>query len=113
MRMVMEESKQSADPHNPDVDNMSYEQLLEMSDNAGKVSRGLAKGQIDAIKAFMWIEGRTEYDSCTICMERYVNGTKCKRLPCKHDYHAECVNKWLETAKKCPVCSKEVRRRRR
>jgi len=60
--MVMEESKQSADPHNPDVDNMSYEQLLEMADNAGKVSKGLAKGQIDALKAFMWIEGRTEYD---------------------------------------------------
>jgi hypothetical protein len=29
------------DPLNPDVDNMTYEQLLEMGDTAGKVSKGL------------------------------------------------------------------------
>lgn len=48
-----------SDPNSPDVDNMTYEQLLEMQDAAGKVSRGLSKSEIDAIKAFMWIDGRT------------------------------------------------------
>ena len=47
-RMLMqaiEESKFDSgvnDPASPDVDNMTYEQLLEMGDNAGKVSRGLS-----------------------------------------------------------------------
>ena len=39
---VIEESKNSADPNNPDIDNMTYEQLLEMGDAAGKVSKGLS-----------------------------------------------------------------------
>ena len=40
---VIEESKNSADPNSPDVDNMTYEQLLEMGDTAGKVSKGLSE----------------------------------------------------------------------
>ncbi len=50
IRQVLEESKYTAaqqDPTNPDVDNMTYEQLLEMADNAGKVSMGLPKHKID------------------------------------------------------------------
>ncbi len=39
---VIEESKNSADPNNPDIDNMTYEQLLDMGDAAGKVSKGLS-----------------------------------------------------------------------
>jgi hypothetical protein len=42
---VMEESKHESchnlDPSNPDVDNMTYEQLVEMGETAGKVSLGL------------------------------------------------------------------------
>jgi len=96
------------DPNSPDVDNMTYEQLLEMTENAGKVSKGLSKEKINEIRSFMWIEGRTKSDSCTICMEKYTSGVKVKTLPCKHEYHTECVNEWLKTSKKCPVCSKEV-----
>ena len=42
---VMEESTHESchnlDPSNPDVDNMTYEQLVEMGETAGKVSLGL------------------------------------------------------------------------
>ncbi len=38
---AMEESKQDADPDNPNTDNMTYEQLLELEDKNGKVSKGL------------------------------------------------------------------------
>lgn len=38
IKRAIEESKEMAnDPTNPDVDNMTYEQLLEMGENAGKV----------------------------------------------------------------------------
>ena len=43
---VIEESKEEAvfnlDPTSPDVDNMTYEQLMELGENAGKVSKGLS-----------------------------------------------------------------------
>ena len=45
LRRVIEESKDEAasnlDPTSPDVDNMTYEQLMELGENAGKVSKGL------------------------------------------------------------------------
>jgi len=47
-RMLMQAIEESKldngvnDPTSPDVDSMTYEQLLEMGDNAGKVSRGLS-----------------------------------------------------------------------
>jgi len=46
LRRVIEESKEEAvlnlDPTSPDVDNMTYEQLMELGENAGKVSKGLS-----------------------------------------------------------------------
>ena len=44
LQAALEESKQMAhDPNSPDVDNMSYEQLMELQERTGVVSRGLKK----------------------------------------------------------------------
>ena len=44
LQRAIEESKNDAqDPDNPDVDRMTYEQLMELGDNAGHVSRGYTK----------------------------------------------------------------------
>jgi hypothetical protein len=42
--------------------------------------------------------------SCSICMENYKPGTRIKRLPCKHEFHPECITQWLETNNSCPIC---------
>lgn len=43
LQRAIEESKNDApiDPNNPNPDQMTYEQLLELEENNGKVSRGL------------------------------------------------------------------------
>ena len=48
---AIEESKyeEVIDPNNPNVDNMTYEQILELEENSGKVSKGLSKYEIDGI----------------------------------------------------------------
>ena len=43
IQRAIEESKREApanDPNNPDVDRMTYEQLVQLGDTAGQVSRG-------------------------------------------------------------------------
>ena len=44
LQHAIEESKAMAsgagDPSNPDVDSMTYEQLIELGESAGKVSKG-------------------------------------------------------------------------
>lgn len=41
IRRVIEESKLEADPNSPDVDNMTYEQLLALEEKSGAEFRGL------------------------------------------------------------------------
>ena len=62
LQRAIEESKNDApanDPNNPDVDRMTYEQLMELGDNAGHVSRGYNKKEINSIKQNIWFRGRT------------------------------------------------------
>jgi hypothetical protein len=44
-------------------------------------------------------------DRCLVCLGDYEEGEKCRLLQCKHVYHQECVDRWLEQgANSCPAC---------
>jgi len=47
-------------------------------------------------------------ENCTICLSEFDCGNKIKTLPCTHRYHCECIDKWLETQNKCPICKHPV-----
>nr|DAD46270.1 TPA_asm: hypothetical protein HUJ06_004500 [Nelumbo nucifera] len=32
---------------------------------------------------------------CAVCLENSKVGDKCKLLPCRHNFHANCVDLWL------------------
>ena len=49
-------------------------------------------------------------ENCSVCMSKMGNPEEelCK-LPCDHDFHAECIEPYLEKYNyKCPICRKEV-----
>ena len=46
--------------------------------------------------------------SCTICLEEFKSKEKVTALPCFHYFHTNCINKWLEKKKFCPVCKFEL-----
>ncbi len=102
---AIEESKNQ----NPNPDNMTYEQLLELGDKLGKVSKGLKKEQIAKIPGKLYRQGQTKSTNCSICYEEFTLGVRFKQLKdCGHEYHDTCINKWLEEDKRCPVCNKTV-----
>lgn len=37
---------------------------------------------------------------CVICLEEYQDEDELRVLPCKHEYHVACIDKWLITRKK-------------
>lgn len=48
-------------------------------------------------------------EECPICKEEYKTGDHIRPLPCKHEFHKVCVDKWLTTAgQTCPLCRANV-----
>uniref|UniRef100_A0A7S2SMF5 RING-type domain-containing protein n=1 Tax=Rhizochromulina marina TaxID=1034831 RepID=A0A7S2SMF5_9STRA len=42
--------------------------------------------------------------SCPICMDELAVGQEAKRMPCMHEFHSECIDRWLTSSSTCPVC---------
>ncbi|KAJ4710467.1 E3 ubiquitin ligase BIG BROTHER-related [Melia azedarach] len=94
-----------------DPDELSYEELLALSEVVGTESRGLSTDTIASLPTVNYKTGSSQNgnnDSCVICRLDYEDGETLTVLSCKHSYHSECINNWLNINKVCPVCSTEV-----
>ncbi|PSS13911.1 RING-H2 finger protein [Actinidia chinensis var. chinensis] len=48
---------------------------------------------------------------CYICLSEYEESDKIRVLPCRHEFHMMCVDKWLkEIHGVCPLCRGDVRK---
>ena len=94
----------------PDPDKMTYEQLLEMEENMGSVSKGLTKKQINKIPKIIYNKNKFKNDDnkCVVCQYEFKNGENVTKLSCGHLFHADCVDTWLSKNKVCPMCHKEI-----
>lgn len=100
-----------------DVDNMSYEELLELGDKIGHVNTGLEEEQIisslrkvkysflDALKRHILSDSEP---NCIICQEEYAINDEIGELQCCHRYHVRCIKRWLLQKNACPVCKTAV-----
>ncbi|KAL6010810.1 hypothetical protein ACLOJK_001252 [Asimina triloba] len=96
-----------------DVDNMSYEELLELGDRIGYVNTGLKEDEIfcclqkmkhsimDALPPHL--STGMEW-KCSICQEEYEADDEVGKLECGHGYHIYCIKQWLLQKNACPVC---------
>ena len=46
--------------------------------------------------------------TCGICLEDYKEGDLKKTLSCQHNYHPDCIDKWLKLVATCPTCKHSV-----
>lgn len=47
-------------------------------------------------------------EKCTICLSEFEDDEDVRRLPCMHLFHIECVDQWLATNKRCPICRVDI-----
>jgi hypothetical protein len=90
----------------------SYDDLISLGHRIGdvKAERWAFKAQkvIDSLKCCVH-EGTGDYDSmCVFCRDEYSIGDKLRFLPCKHAFHASCVDEWLKANDSCPMCKRPV-----
>lgn len=84
-----------------------YEDLIDLGERLGNVSKGLSKEDLDKIKSKTLSE-KPEQETCPVCQEPFIIGqTNVSELICDHLYCTECILPWLKDNKTCPICRTE------
>ncbi|XP_069480479.1 E3 ubiquitin-protein ligase Arkadia isoform X2 [Ambystoma mexicanum] len=103
----------------------NFEELIHLEERLGNVNRGASQGTIERCtyphkykkrklhckqeeeEEELELEEDTE-EKCTICLSILEEGEDVRRLPCMHLFHQVCVDQWLITNKKCPICRVDI-----
>nr|XP_020852838.1 E3 ubiquitin-protein ligase RNF6 isoform X1 [Phascolarctos cinereus] len=71
--------------------------------------RGLTKEQIDNLSTRNFGDIESELSkTCSVCINEYVTGNKLRQLPCMHEFHIHCIDRWLSENCTCPICRQPV-----
>lgn len=83
-----------------------YEALLAFEEQQGSVIKNklsLREVQRFPIRSFSSASGAGS-TTCQICFCDYSEGEELRMLPCFHDYHVKCIDRWLKDNSTCPIC---------
>ncbi|XP_041910292.1 E3 ubiquitin-protein ligase RLIM-like [Arvicola amphibius] len=69
--------------------------------------RGLTKEQINNLTMRSFSENDS-LKTCSICITEYTEGNNLRKLPCSHEYHVHCIDRWLLENTTCPICRRAV-----
>ncbi|KAE8715822.1 E3 ubiquitin-protein ligase RHA2A [Hibiscus syriacus] len=48
-------------------------------------------------------------NQCTVCLSELEEGEKVRKLKCKHTFHKDCLDRWLQQYwATCPLCRTKV-----
>lgn len=73
--------------------------------------RGLTKEQIDNLSTRTYGQASLEGEmgrACSVCINDYAQGNKLRRLPCSHEFHIHCIDRWLSENNTCPICRQPI-----
>ncbi|XP_034998022.2 E3 ubiquitin-protein ligase RNF6 [Hippoglossus stenolepis] len=73
--------------------------------------RGLTKEQIDNLSTRTYGQASLEGEmgrACSVCINEYAQGNKLRRLPCSHEFHIHCIDRWLSENNTCPICRQPI-----
>lgn len=76
-----------------------------------RVSSGIDKTIIESLPFFRFslLKGSREGLECAVCLSRFEDVEVLRLLPkCKHAFHINCIDQWLEKHSSCPLCRHKV-----
>lgn len=84
---------------NENTETENYEALLSLAERLGEAKpRGLTRTEIDQLPNYKFEPDTHTGDqtSCVVCMCDFEIRQSLRVLPCSHEFHARCVDKWLK-----------------
>jgi len=66
-----------------------------------------ARRALNSVELVVVGEGGEEAE-CTVCLDSLAAGEETRRLPCLHVFHRKCIDHWLLTRRKCPLCNLNI-----
>ncbi|CAI9784232.1 unnamed protein product [Fraxinus pennsylvanica] len=104
-----------------DVDRMTYEELLALEEQIGIVGTGLSEEDIqNRLKTRTFSSLATclnhkkaaqvdqQSNFCVICQVDFQDQENVGTLNCGHEYHVDCIKKWLLMKNTCPICKSKA-----
>uniref|UniRef100_A0A8C5DAC2 E3 ubiquitin-protein ligase RNF38-like n=1 Tax=Gouania willdenowi TaxID=441366 RepID=A0A8C5DAC2_GOUWI len=85
----------------------NYEALLNLAERLGEAKpRGLTKADIEQLPSYRFNPNnhQSEQTLCVVCMCDFESRQLLRVLPCNHEFHTKCVDKWLKANRTCPIC---------
>lgn len=96
---------------NPNIDEMSYEEIAMLEELIGNVNSGLNQSELNSLRAKAY--NLEEENDCSICLSELKMHEMFIHLQCRHLFHEKCIKDWLKTKNQCPICKKEAVKKRR
>ncbi|KAE8710413.1 Ankyrin repeat family protein isoform 1 [Hibiscus syriacus] len=72
---------------------------------------GIDKRVIESLPFFRFssLKGSKQGIECSVCLSRFEDIEVLRLLPeCKHAFHVECIDEWLEKHSSCPLCRRKI-----
>ncbi|KAF2362940.1 Zinc finger RING-type [Trinorchestia longiramus] len=97
-----------------DSNYVRFENIMRMMEQSHRrnplVNRGATQAIIEAntLAHKYVIRPKVGPEKCTVCLSEYENEENVRRLPCLHLFHTECIDQWLATNKRCPICRVDI-----
>ncbi|KAK1293327.1 RING-H2 finger protein ATL43 [Acorus calamus] len=74
---------------------------------ANRRNSGVGRSVIESLPVFRYgsLRGQKEGLECAVCLDRFEPAEVLRLLPkCRHGFHVECVDTWLDAHSTCPLC---------
>jgi E3 ubiquitin-protein ligase RNF38/44 len=102
-----------AELSSPDSVTENYEALLSLAERLGEAKpRGLTRAEVEQLPSYKFNAETHQGDqtNCVVCMCDFEALQSLRVLPCSHEFHSKCIDKWLKvsSAKSVSILRKHV-----
>jgi len=91
-----------AELSSPESVTENYEALLSLAERLGEAKpRGLTRAEVEQLPSYKFNAETHQGDqtNCVVCMCDFEALQSLRVLPCSHEFHSKCIDKWLKVIK--------------